>query len=100
MLLLYLIGIPALSLFIQKCFEPDMIFRRWFLLLTYIWMKNWRKKDRWKRFLLGPLGLCPYCNSTWLSIIFFFLFINTNIYLLPLYLGLNYIILEIMLKIL
>jgi hypothetical protein len=30
-----------------------MILRRYYLWLTYHWIKNWRKKDRWKRWLLS-----------------------------------------------
>ena len=56
------------SLFIAKCFEPNMIFRRYYLLLNYVWVKNWRKKDRWKRFILKPIGLCVYCLGVWVAL--------------------------------
>jgi hypothetical protein len=56
------------SLFLVKCFEPNMIFRRYYLLLNYVWIRNWRKKDRWKRFILKPFGLCVYCFGAWLTI--------------------------------
>jgi hypothetical protein len=75
-LLLSSLAIAGLSLFFQKCMEPGMIFRRYYLWLTRLWMKNWRRKDRWKRkfMLLQVLGLCVYCNSFWVSLVFSFLF--------------------------
>jgi len=87
-------------LFIQKCFQKDMIFRRWYLLLVYLWMKWWRKKDRWKRKFLKPLGLCVYCMSPWVCTPFYFIFVSNNIFLLLLFIGMNYIWLELLLKIL
>ena len=87
----------CLSLFINKCFQKDMIFRRYFLLLTYYWIKWHKRKDRWKRKVLKPIGLCIYCYSTWVSIFVFFT-ISTNPILLFLFIGLNYIWVEILLK--
>lgn len=79
----------SLSLFFQECMEPGMIFRRYYLWLTYHWIKNWRKKDRWKRWLLKPSGMCVYCNGAWISIMFFMYFFGPDIKIL-LFLGLNY----------
>lgn len=95
--LICLIGIPALSLFIQKTYESGMIFRRVYLYFVYHYMKNWRKKDRYKRWFYKPF-LCCYCYNTWISIFFYFMFISHNILLLPLFIGLTYIILEILIK--
>jgi hypothetical protein len=89
----------GLSLFILKCMEEGMIFRRWYLFLTYHWIKWWRKKDRWKRKFLKVSGLCVYCYSTWVAIPFFFYFVSLNIPLLFLFIGLNYLWIEILLKI-
>jgi len=74
-----------------------MIFRRYFLFLTLLWIKWWRKKDRGKRFFLKPLGLCIYCYSTWIAIIFYLLFIGINPHIF-LFLGLNYLYIEIFMK--
>ena len=64
----------SLTMFIDHCMEKEMIFRRWYLFLTYHWIRTWRKKDRWKRYILKPLGLCHYCFGTWIAI-FAYLFI-------------------------
>lgn len=96
--LMILIAVPSLSLFIFKCYEPLMILRRFYLFLTFIYMKNWRKKDRWKRNIVKPF-MCIYCFNTWLSILFYFIFISNNILFLPLFIGLTYIMLEMYLKI-
>jgi len=90
----------GLSLFIQKCFLPDMILRRYYLFLIYHWIKWHKKKDRWKRPFLKVFGMCVYCYGTWLSMPFFFLFVSSNIFLLPLFIGMNYIWIELIMKIL
>ena len=60
-------------------------------------MKNWRKKDRWKRTMLKPLGLCIYCMLPYISLPFFLIFI-TNIYFYPLFIGMSYIWLKLINK--
>jgi hypothetical protein len=75
-----------------------MILKRYYLWLVYHWIKWWRKKDRWKRYILEPMGMCVYCNSTWICIPFFFIFVSHNILLLPLFIGMNYIWIEILKK--
>lgn len=64
----------SLTMFIDHCMEKEMIFRRWYLFLTYHWIRTYRQKDRWKRKFLKPLGLCHYCFGTWIAI-FTYLFI-------------------------
>lgn len=98
-LIILLFGVPALSLIIKKCYEPTMIFRRLYLWLIYKWMKNWRKKDRYKRFFVKPF-LCIYCYNVWITIFYYLLFINVTILFLPIFIGLTYIILECFMKLL
>lgn len=95
--LILIIAIPALSLFLKKCFEPGMLFRKFHLYMTYWWIKTWRKKDRWKRYFIKPF-LCIYCYNTWISIISYLLFLSTNLLFLPLFIGLTYILLELLMK--
>src|ERR1035438_1224358 len=80
-LILYPLLIAGLSLFFQECMKYPMIFRRYFLWLVYHWRKNWRKKDKWKRkvMLLQPLGLCVYCNSSWVAIAYYIYKFGLNI---------------------
>ena len=98
LLLLLLFGVPALSLFIKKCMESGMIFHRYYLYLVLLWIRNRKKKNRYKRNILKPLGLCVYCYNTWLSIFFYLLFLS-NVLMLPIFIGLTYIILEVFLKV-
>jgi len=98
-MLLYSLGIASLGLFIFKCFEKDMIFRRYYLWLVYHWIKNWRHKDRWKRKFFKVVGLCVYCYTTWISIIFYLISFDFNIEIF-LFIGYTYIWLEILLKLL
>ena len=57
-------------------FSPESMYK--LIETTYYWIKNWRKKDRWKRQILKPLGLCCYCLNTWLSILLWFFFFNQS----------------------
>jgi hypothetical protein len=88
----------GLAMFLQECMEREMILRRYYLLLIYHWRNNWRKKDRWKRAILKPLGLCVYCNSVYLGSIFLFSLTNLYFYL-PLFLGFQFLWLIIFTKI-
>jgi len=94
---LYSLMTAALGLFIQKCFQEGMIFRKYYLLLIYFWIKWHKRKDRWKRFVLPPLGMCIYCNGTWIAIVVYFLNFNFGFDIF-LFLGLNYLWIEIFKK--
>jgi len=89
-LLLFSLPIAGLGMFVQSCMEPNMILRRYYLWLTYHWIRNWRQKDRWKRWPLKPLGLCLYCNTTWLAIIFHSSMSGFDLFTLP-FVGLVYL---------
>lgn len=64
---------------IELCLSEDMIFWKWTVLLNYLWIKNWRKKDRWKRYFLKPLGLCHYCYGTWVAIFVYTFIVGIDI---------------------
>lgn len=67
--LLYSLTAAGLGLFLQECMEPGMILRRYYLFLTCLWIRNWRRKDRWKRWWLKPAGMCVYCNTAWIALL-------------------------------
>ena len=75
MLLLFLLGtsIAMLSHAFQKYMQPNHIFN---------WYYNWLSKL--PKYIAKPLGLCVYCNSVWITIIFFFIYFKPsfNIFLL------------------
>ena len=87
--------IPMLSLFIDKCYGSGMIFRRFYLLLIRLWMNNWRRNDRWKRFFIKPF-ICIYCYNTWITL-FYCITMSINVFMIPLFLGFSYFILELFL---
>lgn len=94
--LLFMLKVLSLGLltammtkFIEYCLSEGMIFWRWTLLLTYLWINSWRKKDRWKRKYLKVLGLCHYCYGTWVAMFFYLAVIGFDIYIF-LFLGVNY----------
>jgi len=88
MLLLFLLGasIAMLSHAFQKYMEPQHIF-------------NWYQNLLFKipRYIAKPLGLCVYCNSVWITIIFFFIYFKPsfNIFLL---IGITYYFVDIINK--
>lgn len=90
--ILYIIGVSSLSLFIWKTFESGMIFRKVYLFFIFLWIKNWRKKDRWKRILIKPF-ICIYCYSTWLSIFTFLYYFGPKIEIL-FFIGINYLLIS------
>lgn len=92
-IIFFCLGIASLSLFLQKIMQPGMIFWRYYLWLTYWWIKNWRRKDRWKRKILPVLGMCVYCYNTWLTIIGFVIIFGWSWWLL-LSIGFSYLFLE------
>lgn len=87
--LLYSLMVAALGLFFQACMEPGMIFRRYYLYLTHHWITNWRRERRWRRFWLKPLGLCVYCNTTWIGLVFYLVYFGLHLEIL-LFAGLVY----------
>lgn len=93
--LLYCLMIAGLGQFFQLCMHPNMIFRRYYLWLTLLWIRNRRKKDRWKRWLLKPLGLCVYCNTTWIAIFYYVYAFGINPEIL-LFIGLVFVWLKVL----
>ena len=80
MLLLYcLLGFMTATL--GLCFEhftrPNMIFNWYHTIL-----KKWASKSKFGEYITKPLGLCPYCSSTWISIVVFIHFFDLNITIL------------------
>lgn len=105
-LVLYCLMAGSLAWFLQECMRPKMIMRRYYLRLMWLRRKLLAKDTSLMSFLsrgkrrkvsavLLPLGLCVYCNGTWLYIIFYFFFF-TNIPLFILGMGVNYIFIELM----
>lgn len=90
--------IAGFILFLEMCMSPGMILRRYRLFLLRLWMLNWRRKDRYKRIILKPLGLCIYCYSTWVSIISYFILYEHFSYDILLHIGLIYIFVSLGVK--
>lgn len=82
--LLILLSLTAMSVsvLLQECYQPDMIFRRYYVWLNYLHIKNrrikqWQKtkerkkaenaKRKFVRNITKPMGLCIYCQNVWLS---------------------------------
>lgn len=103
-LFLMALSTASLSMFLQKCMEPEMIFRRWYLLLVLKYIKWRKKKQRWKRSLLKPIGLCVYCYSTWVFIVLYLLIVSQKtgflLYFIGLFIGMgfNYIWIKVLEK--
>src|SRR6478735_4929873 len=105
-LITYSLLTSCLAWFVQYALQPGEILGRYGLLLTAVWMRNWRRKDRWKRALMPALGLCPFCNGSWLALFVYFVFLNSGFNgFIPktvglfLFLGANYIWTKILSKV-
>lgn len=105
-LIMYSLLTACLAWFVQYTLQPGEIFGRYGLLLTAVWMKNWRRKDRWRRFWVKPAGQCVYCNGAWLALLVFSLLILPDLCGLVLkitglflFLGANYIWTKILSKV-
>lgn len=103
---LFCISTSSLCIFLHDCMEPGMIFRKYYLWLTYLWIKNWRKKDRWKRPWLKIFGMCIYCNSVYIGSILLYIFnliylkfdITHFLFTWPLFIGVQHNTIKLLLK--
>lgn len=98
----------TLSLFIEKLFDDEMLLRRYYLLLNYLWVL-WKGKNKGrgrlasvvravKRQLLKPLGLCIYCYGTWVYIMLYVIINGIDLGVIV-GLGINYLLLEVLINI-
>lgn len=104
LILLFIMPIATvgISLLYQKCMEEEMIFEKWFNILSDYYENH---KGSWKSKLVLPLGICIYCYSTWIgivsSIVLYNIF-NITIIQAPLvvllYIGVQYIYLELIIR--
>lgn len=73
----------GLGLFLQECYQKNMILRKYYVYLNYLFIKNrrssWQRKKKAKKvvsILIRKLtmlaGLCIFCQSTWICIGFCF----------------------------
>lgn len=70
----------GLALFLQECYQKNMILRRYYVWLNYLYIKNrrlkqWQRKKEKKdakryfiRNIVKVMGICIYCQATWLTI--------------------------------
>lgn len=69
-LILLALGSAALSFFYRNCLrEKEMIFNP---IKNHILKPMWHKGGVLK-WLSKPLGLCVYCNTTWVNILLYFM---------------------------
>lgn len=95
MCVLYCLMVSGIVLYLQECYKSGMVFRRWYVLLTYYWIKNWRKSDRWKRKILKPLGLCVWCQLFWLHLIVYLMTFTFDFFKFVMLLSITYLITKI-----
>lgn len=110
-LLLFCLMTGALSMFLQECYKPNMILRKYFIWLMYHWRKKPRKRvkiiylrinvgdyrayskeirkikrrhnlKKLKYSLLKPLGLCVYCQNAWITIILYPMLFKVDVWYL------------------
>ncbi len=97
-LLLYCLFCASIAHFLQMCYESEMLLRRYYLYLVYLWIRNRSKKRRKFRGILKPLGLCIYCQAFWVNVILYPLFFPIDQFFL-LSIGGVYLCIELIFKI-
>lgn len=92
-LILLSLTVMSVSVLLQECYQSGMIFRRYYVWLNYLHIKNyklkpWQKQQRknqqqkqnlclrnqvknakrnFIRNITHPMGLCPVCSNIWTS---------------------------------
>lgn len=82
----YPVGTALFTVFLMFCMEKGNIFGWWQWHLTR--MPEWLAK---------PLGACAYCIGSWMCLCYCF-FMGVDWRMLPICLGINYIVLRIIYK--
>ena len=67
-IVIYSFLVSGLSEFLQKCYQPGMIFRSYYVLMAVTYHKT---KYKWLKSLTKPLATCIYCQNAWLTIILY-----------------------------
>lgn len=89
----------CVSVFFNYTLTEKAIFRRYYLFLIYL---RWRATKcnktmhKWVVYITRPLGLCLYCNCTWVALIIYTNkyehFLNYDYFLnLSLFIGLSFV---------
>lgn len=100
-IVLFSASTAAWVVFLDFTYKPGEVFGRYGLWLTYWWIHSWRKKDRWRRKLLPPIGLCPFCAGFWHCSALFLLMVHFFHWQPWLWLpavGLNYVFTKLYMK--
>jgi hypothetical protein len=95
LLLYFILGfmVATLELCFQQFMTPNMIFNKYALWLlsfnpnSLINKPNIIKRIIW--YLSKPLGLCPYCNGTWIAITVYLYFFSIKLPIL-LFIGISW----------
>jgi len=72
--------------------KPNMIFNFW-----VIWLDKMSEKNAFLNYIAMPLGLCPYCNTTWIAIVVFVYYFGLSLPIF-LFIGLVWLFLHLILK--
>ena len=92
LLLVYLILgfiVATLGLCFEHFMKPNMIFNGY-----YKWLERKARKSKFWKHITKPLGLCVYCNSSWIAIGVFIYYFKFNITIL-LFIGIVWFFIDI-----
>jgi hypothetical protein len=73
--------------------KPNMIFN-----FYGIWLYNLSQKNKFWDYVSKPLGLCPYCNTTWIALMVFYYYFGLSLPIF-LFIGLTWFFVHLILKI-
>lgn len=72
--------------------KPNMIFN-----FYAVWLSKLSNKSKFWKYWSMPLGLCPYCNTTWVAVVVFIYYFGISLPIL-LFIGLVWLFLHLILK--
>ena len=70
--------VACLAQAFQQFMKPGQIFNFWGIFLSKKSKDSSKVFDRLIAKLAKPLGLCPYCNATWIAILYYILIYIVN----------------------
>ncbi len=88
------VSVPAMMMLINYLFKKGELLD-WYYTFLCKWWDKW--ENSWKRKLLKPIGLCPYCMQVWVSVLYMVLF-GVNIKYSLIIIPLNYLLLLMFMK--
>lgn len=87
------LGSAGVSVMLSRGMQSGMLLHRYALLLEHYSIKWRKRKDRAKRAVLKPLGLCICCYSVWVNLAVYSALEGTD--MIVQFAGINFILIDL-----